>query len=565
MTTERLRRSVIALIVLLTWLLPGLLRTADAHGGQYPPPDPRVPFRTPTRGTSVPPGPTTSTSDARLGFDDWMTWWGSQRRSFLRTRMRLTETPEATPSRHVRRVREVLLAGIDDPNEDVATASLVALGRLGQDTVEAPLIAVLADPARTQSVREAAACGLALLGRRNDSDQPRAALEKVAATRGTPHRLRGIAIYALGLRKELDSIEFLIGLTLASSTPTDVVAAAAAALGLSQSVEATPTLTALARGNEDEDAPPELVRIYAIHGLASSGDRSALPLLRALTEDPESAIRRAAMLAATALSVRADSATEKALRRRMERERSVPCRDVAVLCLGRLGHPRSATTLRNAWAGGQSVHRTYAATALGFWTRIQDSTKGVLPVRQALAGDTPWLLRGAATVAIAVARDRDAATFLISAAEAHSDTEVRAISAAVLPEIAPREDAAPVLRRLLVQGIAPLVKREAAMALGALGDVAATPALLRVIEGTDGLYERGAATVALGRIGGPGAVKQLLAIATDPDSEDVLRSLATAALGILLEHPSARPLHDVGRDLDWQSQSEIVTELLSIL
>ncbi len=554
---------------------------AWAHGGQYsnPPlyrpgrnvgPGPTVPGPTPRRGPPTPKEVTpsvTSSTTSRLGPDDWQSWWLSQRGSLLAGRFvgATTPSPRERVSTERQRVLDVLLLAADHDNEDIATSALVALGRLGAAAAEAPLVATLRDASKTQSVREAAACGLALLGQRPDSEAPRHALESVAMASSLPSRLRAIAAHALGLRGEKESQQLLSGLAASTSTDADVSAAAASALGLANASGSVWVLDRLLEKGRPDDPDSGLVRAYAAHGLAAAESTSSLPLLRRMISDDDPLVRKSAMLAATALSARDDAVTERELRRRLDRDKDVSCRDVAVLCLGRLGHARSEKVLLDAWQGGRAVHRTYAATALGLWARKRGDTKACIPVRRALSGSTPLPLRGAATVALAVARDRASGAFLISAVEGHGDAGVRALAASVLPEITDRADAAPVLRRLLASGVDPQVRREAARALGALGDVESTPALIKVIESEDSLYERASATVALGRIGGPGSVDRLLKILETEANAEMLRALAAVSLGILLEHENAQPLHAVATDLYWGVTTESVSELLTIL
>ncbi len=577
-----IRCRQLVVLAVLAGTLP-VAETAFAHGGQYqqPPlyrPRPRKgvgplpigppsrPTRGPITGSEVGPA-TTKSSYARLGPDDWTDWWLSQRRSLLKGRYVAATTPSADGSMSAerRRVIDALLAAVNDRNEDVATSALVALGRLGVNTTEPVLVKVLGDPSRTRSVREAAACGLALLGRGRTTSAAPAALESVAITTRLPSRLRAIAVYALGLRGDAGSRDLVAALATAASTDVDVAAAAASSLGLMDAPGGVEVLERLLEKGRTDDPEPALVRAYAAHGLAAADSRSSVDLLRKMVADEDATVRKAAMLALTALSEQDDIASEQVLRKQLNRDQDVTCRDVAVLCLGRLGHRRSVALLRDAWTGGRAVHPTYAATALGFWARAQGNLAPTVPVRKALSGQTDPLLRGAATVALAVARDRDVAGFLMSAVEAHGDPEVRAVSASVLPEIGQKEEIAPVLRRLLASGVDPQVRREAAGALGALGDVGSTPALVQVIESNDSLFERAAATIALGRIGGPGSVERLLGIVEKDSNEGLLRGLAAASLGILLEHDAARPLHLVGQDLYWGAATDPVTELMSIL
>jgi hypothetical protein len=211
------------------------------------------------------------------------------------------------------------------------------------------------------------------------------------------------------------------------------------------------------------------------------------------------------------------------------------------------------------------VHATYAVTALGFWAQRNGDPSAAAPVRRTLVPGSSSALRAASCNALSLARDREAGPLVLRIAEGHDEETLRAVAVASAPPIADPGEAGEVLRRLLAATQPPEVRREAASALGALGDVSAAAALRSLAEESDRLYVRAAALVALGRIGGPGALEKLRTTLENREAEGLLRGLSAVGLGILLERASPRPLRLVGEDLDWNAMTDAVSELLSIL
>jgi predicted Zn-dependent protease len=180
----------------------------------------------------------------------------------------------------------------------------------------------------------------------------------------------------------------------------------------------------------------------------------------------------------------------------------------AIVALGRLADPRGFSALEGASAAGAPATRTAALWGLG---RIADPRASAI-LKRALAERVP---------------DLQAAACLGLGRRAPDDQTV-----ALLIRLA-RDPARP-----------PIVRRAAAFALGQPGQVAATPALLDLLDAGDAELS-GAAASALARAGDPRALPALLARALLPrrfalaDAEAPL-----GALGIWL---AARPFPDEAR------------------
>lgn len=573
-----------ALVLALGSVVLAAAADAFAHGGEFsPPPIYRPPReRPPVKKPAETPGATTPDSappetattvdeDPKLGRDEWPDWWLVHRRRLLPARLALPQTvspgaPSAVPERAA--AIAALRRATADPDDDVATAAFVALGRAGDTASEGILIAALTSPNRTQTVRESAACGLALLGRTAAPEPARQALDAVALASEAPGRLRAIAVHALGLRGDVESAEVISGLALSARTDAQTACAAASSLG-ALAARGAPgageTLLLLAEKGRADDPDPVLVRVHAIQGLARRRDAAATPLLLRLALDAEPGIRRAALLAAGGLAAGDDAKVQSALRRRLDTDRDLGVREAACVALGVQAHPDSRGVLEDALRGGRAVHESFAATALGLWARRNRDAAGASAVRLHVAPGRRSVERAAACAGVAFAGDRAAGPLLLRIAEGRNDPFLRGVAAAVAPLAAERGEASEVLRRLLGPFEPAEVRREAATALGVLGDTTASPGLSQIADGGDRLFVRAAATVALGRIGGPGAAAKLTSIVERPTAEPILRALSAVGLGILLEAPARPQLADVTEDLDWRYATEAIAEVVGIL
>ncbi len=543
--------------------------------GDVPPSPPPPPPPSPAETGGDAKGPTTVTEEDPATRDTWFAWWTTQRRAFQRSRGdggAARTADEQRTAAAVDPVEAALIRGAHDRDDDVATGSLVALGRLGNPAHVALLCGVLTDPARPDTQREAAACGLAFLGvppaGRAGPVRASEALAQTVTDAKAPSRLRGIAAYALGLRAEPESRDVLVAAVLSPATPPAVAAAAAASIGLIGGDESEAVLVdLLARGRTDAD--PGLIRAHAAQGLARCGGPRAVEALVQATEDKDADVRRAALFALGAVARPEDESALKAFRKRIDQDPDMGCRDAAILGMGRQGAPAAKKTIDDAVAGGRRVHASYALTALGFWSRRAGDPRAAAPIRAALASGKTPAERAAACFALGLARDKGARPVVVRIAEGGAEGNVRAVAASVVADLvadgAASDETVLVLRRLTGPSEPSDVRREAAIALGTIGDAAAAKDLLRIVESSDGNFERAAAVSALGRIGGAGVATELTAILAAEDRPPYLRALSAVGLGLLRERAAVRPLWLVGADLDITFAGEAVAEMLTIL
>lgn len=578
-------------------LLGAASADAWAHGGNFPPhgPPPRAPTGTPggggpggggggraTTGGGALVSPDPAETAVEVGADDWRRWWHANRQEAAPPVARAVtpgaaDDPGAPSDRDRERAFAALLAVVADPNDDLASGALVALGRMGDGRAEDVLVRTASDGKRSQEVREAAVLGLAILPESLDADAVRALLESVLAGRTAKPRLRAFAASALGLRRERASSALLGTAAVDPDEDLQVAAASLSALGMIGGEEARATLAEVLGRVPRDDAHGEARtrRVFAAHGLAKTGDPASAAALREAATDDDPAVRRACALALGVLAGPDDRDSARVLETMLRRDADAGARNFAALSLGRCGAPSANAHLSEAWERGKLCDRAFAALGLACLARgagdprILAAPLSELP-RAAAAGSaapgaprTPPELRGALAVAAAIAEARSALPALRAVADARAeDVWLRIHAVSALGVLRDRE-AAPMLREFVDQVRAPSLQREAATALGLAGDLEAVPVLHRHLLASPSLFVRGASAVALGRIGGPTAARVLAETLADETKPGIVRAMAAVGLGRLLDR--GRSLSPVAADLDPRSATDAVDEILTIL
>ena len=516
-------------------------------------------------------------SGAGIGEDHWTRWWYPNRRHIMRWNVRVADrgavdtTPSGDPARASdglwkAEVQAALHQALDSASEDLSSGAAVALGKLG-DASDAPvLVRLMADASRQQPVREAAALALGLLPTDGAAaGDARAALETLARDKTEPERLRAVAVYALGMRGEPASVPHLLGAAHDTSSTWDVPAAAVAALGMAGVDLVHPDLVELLEGPRRRKGDESVRRAYAAQALATLAAPGSVEALREAVSDSDENVRRAAILGLGAIASADDDETLDALVRALYRDKDGPCRHVAAIAIGRIGHERGESALRHAYTKGDSLLQPFAALGLGLYARHDGKSRAADIVLEDLETRANAELRGALAVAVGLSGNAAGAPILRELAADRGDPALRGHAAIGLGLLDDRAEAAPILRKLLTEVHDPGVQREVALALGMLGDRDATRLLVGLVEDGGSVYVQGSAAVALGRIGGEEAGRALLTLLEDEKRPDLARAMAAVGLGLVLDKSEGKRIASIGADLNWYLFTPTVHELLTIL
>jgi HEAT repeat protein len=472
-----------------------------------------------------------------------------------------------------RRAAVALTGRLDDESAGVRQRAAEVLGKMGEARAVVPLLSRLSDP--TREVRAAALEALALLGDgravpamvrmlRDPADDVRAAavtalgrLKARAAVaplvevmaHGQPESLRARAAFALGQLGQAgaaDAVEALVAaldrdeLVMAAKEALVRVGPAAvpplmARLGDARLDRATVYVDLLREIGDPRATPvlldelsrgrlPEEPIVDALGAMLRAGDKRPMVDLVALLGAASPSLKRhAAEALRGAVDARATSVLAAAT---ADGDRAV--RVFAIGELGRLGAREALPELTRALGSSDEETAAAAARALG----PLGDPRAVEPLVAALGRSERRVRREAADALSRVADPAALPTLLRAVRTAAPDRRASAI-VALGGVTRHRSDA--VARELLLgyaEGKDAAAALAAVDALGAMGDRAAVPRLVRLVERfDDDLRRRGLA--ALGDLGGDEATRALMSILVGDFGDPRTRAEAAWALGKL--------------------------------
>ncbi|HKZ81449.1 MAG TPA: HEAT repeat domain-containing protein [Pyrinomonadaceae bacterium] len=196
----------------------------------------------------------------------------------------------------------------------------------------------------------------------------------------------------------------------------------------------------------------------------------------------------------------------------------------AVMRLGAMNHPEASRVALRALSDTSAIIRATAAAAI-LWLRSEDAAAALIPNLK----DKEEFVRQESAYALGRTRSRAALAPLISLFESDKKPGVRSAAAVALGQLGDQTAVDPLLKALFAQAAGrdskksireknPFLLRAAARSLGQIGSRRAVPALLATVE-NEALPEdvRREAANALGAIGDPSATATLRAMLTTPD------------------------------------------------
>jgi HEAT repeat protein len=213
----------------------------------------------------------------------------------------------------------------------------------------------------------------------------------------------------------------------------------------------------------------------------------------------------------------------------------------------------NARTFLLAQLNGKGPSRPWAGVALAILERSLDDSK------QTSSPDAKLVLRtclndarapdelGAFAIACGIAKDGGAKDVLLKHLESVRDVEARGFTAVALglldvqPAIAPIED---IVRHSKYQAE---LLRNAAIALGLLGDKQLVPDLIEMLSSASSLSSQAAISSALGMIGDTRSVTGLVEFMRNTEVTDLARAFGAVALGIVADK----------EDLPWNAKISV--------
>lgn len=516
-----------------------------------------------------------------------------------------------------------ILASTPARDADTLAAATIALGKATNDPADVlRIVAVLENPALADVSRETAALALGCLRRTKAPpafdgrfyDRVRTTLFDTIDDRTQRTRTRCFAALALGLLGDQQVTEddafakdgrlAIRGIWTRLDQPgTDDEIAVALLVALSlQDPAGVPTavrvgLRRLAvSGDAGRRRRGSIARAHALLALARLGDGDGVGISTAIVkssgQDPH--VRRSALLALGLPSIRLDGPARAALARTLvdhARSGEPNTAGLALLSAGRLLGAQFAEgllstdaielveSISDAADHGAFAVRPFAALAIGMLARpagkalddgryieLRDRVLARLRATYADEGEDP-VVRAAFSVSLGIARDGRARPLLeANVAERHGSPTLATYACAGLGLLGDAPDSTrAALRRALADRSDDGLRREAARALGMIGDTKAVGPLIAELEegGSDHVLAR--AVLALGAIQDVSAVAPLCALASRKGVADSTRALACAGLGLLSDFELVPSLSHLGIDSNYLARTDALSEALSLL
>ena len=536
-------------------------------GEEIPPGDPlRLPMlprpSSPGPGGGGPAAPGDPAPPPLPVTNDWSRWWNLSRERILR--VRTTRDLQREAGARDDDDRDALLAllreAAKDPNPDLATGAILALGKARDRGAVPVLVTILGSETADATARESAALAIGMIGRPDPADA--ALLARMAADRSRPLRTRCFAAIGLGYTSPVEAEGPLLSLIGGEDENVELRISAVVALGLAPGGRTVAELSRRLAGEAGLRWKDARLRAHAAFALGLTGDRAAVPALHRALSDPDVDVRRQAVLSLSRTARIGDGEVIEQMFTLFEKDADAQVRALAAISLGEIGAHFANDSLLFHYGKRDATVTPYAALGLALAARKRGAGTAVPFLREQCAAARDPDLTGALVTALGIVKDRGSATSLLAILDAKDGGRLRGHAAAALGMIGARE-AIPSLRKALADRRDPHLQAEAGLALALLGDDGAVTLLVGRLTGGDSESIRGRAAVALGRFDGASTRNALAKVLADVENPVTVRALAAVALGMVLERHPLPMLSRLGDGLNHRMASETVAEILS--
>ncbi len=525
------------------------------------------------------------------GANGWETWWEHNQAPLLNLRERLAANAGISgsadwllggrgkdrayaaerPGREsVRReVLPILERALEDSHFDVRAAAVIALGKTRLEEARDSLVAALADS--HPQVAESAALALGILGDSRDVPllvdlaNDTAAARRACRRTEVPPRTRAFAAIGLGLVGDASAIDPLVAIvdTPRRHAHLDLPVAAVTALGLLDDTGDDVRVLLMDTARDRRLADP--LRSAAVTALGRSGDPALAIDLRAFLRDSSLAVRRSAVIALGEVASADDRITAAMLASVLRKGNDPISRHWACISLGRGGSPFAEKALVETVHGAYGDQQAFAALGLALWARAtghESRVGSILHDRIRRLRDHGT--RGAFAISLGMLAYRPAEAELVKTLE-DRDPRLRGHVAMALGMMQAKTSV-PALRALL-EGASrlPELQKNAAIALGLVGDRDAVATLAEVLETSRTEYVQSASASAIGFIGDASTVPLLGRLAEARGKiSDLARAHSIVALGVVSDPGLLPALHVIAVDTNYRALVGALEELLTI-
>jgi HEAT repeat protein len=493
----------------------------------------------------------------------------------------------------------VLRASLEDPSAVVRGEAALALGKVGGSDDVSRLARMTKDG--NGYVRQLALLGLGLT--RDRTALP--VLHAYVSSNRKQDTDRAVAALALAIQRDPESLAPLASVLYRQGANRNLVASALYALGFIPHPDATVTLMQFVRqrGNAGD------LRAAAALALGKQADRTLVPDLLRLLQDPEVHVRRSAALAlgqvpyVSPLWSRRDglvkklstweadrtlssearrcfvdhlahverrAATESShldrlsrkvvekLATSLDRDRDQMVRHFSAIALGRIGTSEARTQLSKHYRrkSGMVAARGFIALALG----IADAKEAVELLRRGIGkkGLNPST-KSALALGLGLLDDVGYGPQLVDIALSRSDVELRA-SAAIAAGLMNFRDARVPFRRELERIRHPALRPNIGLALGLLGDRDSLDTLEALVLEGGSTITRVQAVQSLASVRDLASIDILVSLMKGPRITDCTRAAALHAAGQIAEKGVLPGMEPLARDWNYLLPFHVIND-----
>jgi hypothetical protein len=269
-----------------------------------------------------------------------------------------------------------------------------------------------------------------------------------------------------------------------------------------------------------------------------------------------------------------------ALRRVVEESRDEQSQHFAMISLGQIGG-RAGTSgneeggtreccegLLNGLTRGKQNARPWAGLALGVLERAISDEGRLSPtlsmtnkeaVRVALAETSEPSRIGAYAIACGIARDAEARPILLEKLESAPGEEAKGNIAIALGLVGARDAVKNIEEVVHASKYKPALLKQAAVALGLLGDKALVPELVKMLGEAKGFSSQAAISSALGFIGDYRSIDPLVAMLRSKTLTASARGFAAVALGMVADKEALPWNSKISTDIDYRANTTTLT------
>ncbi len=477
-----------------------------------------------------------------------------------------------------------------DGNQEIAETAAVALGILADDA-SVPTLADLAfdRPEGRKKVgnkevhfrtRAFATYGLGLIGKRTAGDRVRQdiaglLMDLLRKPESSTRDVKVAALIALGL------VPIDVDLSEGRGSPQNAASSRQTELQFIEKYFQDENNGSLIRAH----APAAMARLLRGAPIELK-DGVARLLLSALPKSSRAPVE-IQQACALALGQVGDADRDKvdveirtALRRVVEEGHDEQSQHFAMISLGQVGG-RAGTSgnedqgtreccegLLNGLTRGKQHARTWAGLALGVLERALADGGRASPtlsmtnkeaIRAALAETSEPSRIGAYAIACGIARDAEARPILLEKLESAPGEEVKGHIAVALGLVGARDAVKDIEEVVKASKYKPALLKQAAIALGLLGDKALVPELVKMLGEAKGFSSQAAISSALGFIGDYRSIDPLVEMLRSKTLTASARGFAAVALGMVADKETLPWNSKISTDIDYRANTTTLT------